>query len=488
VGKTDLRQLIQLIAKADGIICTITFAMHAAAALGKPCIVTAGGREEPWWEAYHRSNPALGPNAHKLPVNHRFLHTVTEVVCKSEWQDRGCWMSAVVPQPARNKKKKAPPLCKRAVATPGQVVPECMLKITPERIVQEVLSYYYEGTIPPIPEAPVTFLPPVGAPVRYQSADGNSIEIVVNIAKDAPAPAKQLVALPTVSSAIVAVPPPVVKTSPPIEKVPAVPAVAEPLATPTIVKIPKNAAPVYPAMDATAFSLLYGDYPDMHARHIAGITKTLNLQTVKYRVYCNQVCAVTRRLVERYQDAQVIEKAYFSDVNSRKYPAMRKMFRDEDCPIKTKWVMWFDDDTFVDETPNWFTLFCDYVHTCERTTPNVGMIGVDARFWTLKSNEAEWVRTASWYRGKQFRDRTGKPGPGGNCVHFLPGSFWAMKTEVITACDIPDARLTHNGGDIAIGEAVYQGGYSTCCWLRKKGIIKWSAVPRRGANETIFNL
>jgi ADP-heptose:LPS heptosyltransferase len=52
VGQTDLRMLLRLVHHAQGVICPVTGIMHLAAALAKPCVVLAGGREPTHWEAY----------------------------------------------------------------------------------------------------------------------------------------------------------------------------------------------------------------------------------------------------------------------------------------------------------------------------------------------------------------------------------------------------------------------------------------------------
>ena len=140
VGKTDLRQMFRIINNAEGVICTITSAMHIAAALGKPCVVTGGGREEWWWEAYHRDNPGLDPVRNLLPVNHQYLHTIGKLDCCAT---KGCWKNKV------QKMEGDKSFCHYAVpAESGQMVPLCMDMISVERVVSSVLSYYIDGTLP----------------------------------------------------------------------------------------------------------------------------------------------------------------------------------------------------------------------------------------------------------------------------------------------------------------------------------------------------
>lgn len=145
IGLTNLREMMQIVAWADGVVCTITFAMHLAAALGKPCVVTAGGREQWWWEAYHRDNPGLAPVAHKLQVNHRYLHTLGKLDCCRG--PKACWKNKVL-QSERDKSYCVYP----RMVEGGQTVPLCQDMITVEKVVESVISYYLDGTLPPLPE------------------------------------------------------------------------------------------------------------------------------------------------------------------------------------------------------------------------------------------------------------------------------------------------------------------------------------------------
>lgn len=144
VGFGGLRELLNLIYHADGVICAVTFAMHAAAALQKPCVVIAGGREAWWWEAYVKENTGLGgPEvADKIRVPHRYLHTIGLLDC---CQRHGCWKNKVVPLHGDKS------LCYYPIVRPGQAVPKCLDMITPDMVTQAALSYYYDGTITPPP-------------------------------------------------------------------------------------------------------------------------------------------------------------------------------------------------------------------------------------------------------------------------------------------------------------------------------------------------
>jgi ADP-heptose:LPS heptosyltransferase len=140
VGKTNLRDMLRIIYQAEGAICGVTFAMHAAAGLEKPCVVIAGGREHWPWEAYVRENRGL-VCPEKIRVPHRYLHTIGLLSC---CERVGCWRNKVLPL---NGDKL---ICHLPVIRPGQAVPKCMDLVTPDMTVSAVLSYYLDGTLPPI--------------------------------------------------------------------------------------------------------------------------------------------------------------------------------------------------------------------------------------------------------------------------------------------------------------------------------------------------
>ncbi|HEX8913937.1 MAG TPA: glycosyltransferase family 9 protein [Humisphaera sp.] len=131
VGKTTVRQFVRLIHHADGVVCPVTFAMHLAAAVPvkdpagrlRPCVVVAGGREPPHWEAY---------------PGHQFLHTVGQLPCCATG---GCWRSRCQPV-GDGDPKDASNTCDRPVqVTPDLRVPQCMAMVRPEAVIDAVERY-----------------------------------------------------------------------------------------------------------------------------------------------------------------------------------------------------------------------------------------------------------------------------------------------------------------------------------------------------------
>lgn len=146
IGKTDTRQFIRLVYHSSGVLCPVTFAMHAAAAIetkpdqlkNRPCVVIAGGREPTQWEAY---------------PHHRYLHTLGALSC---CDNGGCWKSRCMKVGDGDEKDKKE-LCLYPVQTSLKVlmpnktekenlyIPMCMDMIKVNHVIEAIESYYPNG-------------------------------------------------------------------------------------------------------------------------------------------------------------------------------------------------------------------------------------------------------------------------------------------------------------------------------------------------------
>lgn len=232
----------------------------------------------------------------------------------------------------------------------------------------------------------------------------------------------------------------------------------------------------------TVCVLLYGEeHHALHRRCLTSIVTTVPPSRMDLRVACNQVGLET----SNFLNSLPITKRYEDYKNRRKYPAMRQMFWDESCPITTPFVVWFDDDSFV-LNEQWLAILGQTIVT-QRPTDKVGMYG-SKMYHPLQANPngrdaGQWFKNAKWYRGKNFQDKRGREAPNGDKIHFAVGGFWCISLEAMKACDIPDTRLNHNGGDITVGEQIHQGGYKVKQFNENKQYIKTSGAPRRGFKE-----
>lgn len=130
IGSTDMRQLVRLMYHADGVVCPVTMFMHLAAAVetrpgrpeNRPCVVVAGGREPPHWEAY---------------PHHQFLHTMGALPC---CQDGGCWKSRVEALGDGAEQDKS--LCVQPVElATGIRIPRCLDLIGAEQVIDAIETY-----------------------------------------------------------------------------------------------------------------------------------------------------------------------------------------------------------------------------------------------------------------------------------------------------------------------------------------------------------
>jgi ADP-heptose:LPS heptosyltransferase len=133
-GRTTTRDLIRLVYHSSGALTPVSFLMHLAAAVptrttkclkSRPCVVIAGGREPPQWEAYPW---------------HQFLHTCGTMDCCAVG---GCWKSRIVELPVHPEHNTS--LCVKPVKSEsGQMIPMCMDMITVEDVLRSI-GLYLEG-------------------------------------------------------------------------------------------------------------------------------------------------------------------------------------------------------------------------------------------------------------------------------------------------------------------------------------------------------
>ena len=122
VGKTTLRELFELARRARGILCGVSLLMHVAAAVERPAVIVAGGREPVQWNAY--------------PKQH-YLHTVGALPCHDMQGKVGgaCWRYRTVPL------GNHPILDRNTCERPIGGTPECMTLIRPADVVSLIRRY-----------------------------------------------------------------------------------------------------------------------------------------------------------------------------------------------------------------------------------------------------------------------------------------------------------------------------------------------------------
>tara|TARA_Y100001938_G_scaffold150895_1_gene244219 strand:+ start:667 stop:2610 length:1944 start_codon:yes stop_codon:yes gene_type:complete len=459
VGRTNLRDMMRLVHHADGVICGITMSMHLAAALQRPCVVLAGGREAWWWEAYVNENEGFGEKASgTLEMPHKYLHTIGQLDC---CKHHGCWKNKVVQ--INNDKS----VCYYPVEKSAQTVPKCMDMIQVEHVVNAVMNYYENKKLPPI-------------------------DLGISKTNEAPVKKKKLKTdlfsdLDTDSEPKVTAPAPTIVGEMEGRPHGYRPAAEGPRGT--RVRITNETTTTtstdpfnHPIIGGkfTICLLLYGDFPDMHKLCLDSLLHTVPAHLVDLRIGSNELCERTLKYLDVLEKEGRPFTHYRNEDNKKKYPVMRDMFYDEENPINTNYLIWFDDDTICNRDDNWLARLAEMI--IDNHDDGFRMYG--PRYtWNIRNSQMDWIKNASWYHGRPFRDGRGNPSHNATKIHFATGSFWALSTEAMRECNIPDPRIGHNGGDYMIGEQLYQGGYKLKSFSGRKQIVNWSAFPRRGLNE-----
>jgi hypothetical protein len=496
VGKTDsVRDLFRLIYHSDGVVCGITGAMHIAAALEKPCVVIAGGREEWWWENYANFSPGTFGNSCKpVKIPHRFLHTIGLIDCGIGNLDKGCWRDRTVPldQADHTNIDRQRRLCKRPLRDGPQPMPECMAMISADSVVGAVMSYYLDGT-----------LPPKGAEHLLHK---RWVWKLVETDQQADVAAETT---PPVGT------PPATRPEPPLNKTtlkdveeawggpPKVPAeeivdyteedarrLGEVL--PRELRPDDREDPALAVLDhpylggrITAFVLCHGDHLPLARRCIGSILDTTPRHRLDLRVALNQPSKATLEYVTGFS-RDVVSKVYFDTGGRKKYGAMRDMFHDQSAPITTKYLVWFDDDSHVVDR-DWLAKLGDLVvknHGFGGRLYGVKFLHDLMTYHNRGFKPERWFREALWHTGSWMHLPGGqRVGPNGHVVSFVSGGFWALAAETVRQAQIPDTRLDHQGGDVCIGEQVHQAGGKIVDFCRGKRPVAWSDYPPRGSSH-----
>src|SRR5262249_26796554 len=136
-------------------------------------------------------------------------------------------------------------------------------------------------------------------------------------------------------------------------------------------------------------------------------------------------------------------RTWDSPVNLYKEPMARLLYHD--VPLDTEYVIWFDDDSFVEA--GWWQALLPALD---------GKIDYLGQSWWVDylPGQAEMIQAQPWYRGVPFESRNGVFG-----VHFMTGGFMAVRSERIREANFPDMQgvwrgdtLKQYGGDTLLGE------------------------------------
>lgn len=129
VGKTNHRQLINLMWRCSGVLTPVSYPMHLATMPWKdhegrkrPCVVIAGSRQPSVWEAY---------------TTHQYIHNCGTLPCSYRGS---CWKSRIVK--LNDGSRQDDSICPCPVTTSsGQIIPKCLDLITVDEVLRRIMLY-----------------------------------------------------------------------------------------------------------------------------------------------------------------------------------------------------------------------------------------------------------------------------------------------------------------------------------------------------------
>jgi hypothetical protein len=197
-------------------------------------------------------------------------------------------------------------------------------------------------------------------------------------------------------------------------------------------------------------ALFYGDNPSLAHRCLSSIWARLpegKAHLYDIRLGLNVISESVRSIVDwftlntqQYYQVPVIH--YDCSTNACKYPLMRRMLLSDPRP-PAKFVMWFDDDSYLDGDSAWWNLLLSRAEQSD-------MLG-KVYHQGIRSKQWEWVLRQPWYREERGKptERRGK-----RSFVFATGGWWVIRHAVLQQWDWPTPELKHCGGDSMLGELI----------------------------------
>jgi tetratricopeptide (TPR) repeat protein len=261
-------------------------------------------------------------------------------------------------------------------------------------------------------------------------------------------------------------------------------------------------APSRPAR-ATVCILTFGDHPQFFRRCLDSVLRHTPLGRIELRLGFNEAPAsleYARQVLQAEAGAaqshvigggvrrfcyvsrdHLQVRLWDSPINLYKEPMARLMLHD--VPIDTDYLVWLDDDSFVEE--GWWQCLCPLF---DRSVDYIGQ----AWWFDFLPGQEEMIRAQPWFRGVPFEHRHGRPG-----AWFMTGGFFAIRAERLREANFPDtlrewkgATLKQYGGDTLLGEIAHQLGWARAAFDTHVRINvdlegKYPA-PRRGGDSRQF--
>jgi hypothetical protein len=243
----------------------------------------------------------------------------------------------------------------------------------------------------------------------------------------------------------------------------------------------------------TVCCLFYGAYPILAERLLESLRIQRTLRSSPeflLRIGLNDACWFTRRTVMNMVPQLAPVQVYVGKPPYHKYPMMRRMFHgDADAShgfenhadqLRTKYTMWFDDDSWIVSDLEWRSTLCEQVDACMEHPQNPKDLVGAPYVMRLRGNQHLYIREQPWY--------TGVPVEKNEKVNFITGGWLTIRTEILLRHDWPPPDFDHNGGDVMLGMLCKQQGYrmgkfTTGLAINANVSGRCSTMPRRGCSQ-----
>jgi hypothetical protein len=237
--------------------------------------------------------------------------------------------------------------------------------------------------------------------------------------------------------------------------------------------------------------LTHGLYPDLARRCLVSIERHALWASIRdVRIGFNESCPETVKLAEQFAGYSPVPCiGYCPDRNVGKYPLMRRMFY-QGHPLTADYVMWFDDDSYLDPASVGIWSVPDSVRWWGELTKLLCTHDVVGSLYRLHPKRYDATVAKTWPGIRRQPWFAGRPMLTWQEFKFPTGGWWVASTELLKKHNWPVWELHHNGGDVLLGEMCRQQGYrlehfNQGVRINANAAGEESAAKRRGIKSAV---
>lgn len=209
----------------------------------------------------------------------------------------------------------------------------------------------------------------------------------------------------------------------------------------------------------------YGDYYSISQRCIDSILKYKTLDNLKIHIGLSECADKTKNYFRNLLDHQHIDTLIESNININKDPMMRLLLD----LVNTDYMVWFDDDSYVNSYGWDQKLQQQIEHTKVDVLGFPHVVGYNDTY-------KKFLYSRQWWNNKIRADSS-------NTCHFPVGGLWAARCEYLRKYNYPDRNMIKKHGDMLVGDLLFQtdGTFATLYGWNDTFMV--NKAERRGGGE-----